>query len=146
MPNQVVPHVQAIVLCDHIYRDDETGKYVLAGTFNRVYFRSFPGEYPRASIYINLSDFSGCHSISFRFVRLADAHILDESPEFELIHDDRREHHECIIELASLEFPEPGRFTLEIMYDGDHLIGHADIEALLMPMPEYSDEEDRHEL
>ena len=143
MQRKVAPHVQAIVLCDHIYRDDETGKYVLAGTFNRVYFRSFPGEYPRASLYINLSDFAGRHSISFRFVRLVDATILDESPEFELEHDDRREHHECIIELSDLEFPEPGRFTLEIYYDRDYLIGHADVEAMPMPTPEYSDEEDR---
>ena len=113
---------------------------MLAGTFNRVYFRSFPGEYPRASIYINLSDFCGRHNISFRFVSLADGTVIDHSPEFELCHDDRREHHECIIELSALEFPGPGRFTLEILYDGD-FIGHADIEALPMPAPEYSDEE-----
>ena len=140
MPGSVLPHVQAIVLCDNIYRDDETGKYVLAGTFNRVYFQSFPGEYPRASLYINLSDFMGHHRISFRFMHLAEGAILDESPEFELHHDDRREHHECIIELSALEFPEPGRYTLEILYDGD-TIGHADVEALAMPMPEYTDGE-----
>ena len=63
-----------------------------------------------------------------------------KSPDFELTHDDRCEHHECIIELSALEFPEPGRFTLEILYDGD-CIGHADVEALFMPTPEYSDGE-----
>ena len=35
------------------------------------------------------------------------------------------------------------RFTLEIYYDRDLLIGHADVEAMPMPTPEYSDEEDR---
>lgn len=128
----VLPHVQAIVLCDHIYRDDETGKCVIAGTFNRVFLQEFPGEYQPASIYLNLSDFHGRHKLCFRFVRLADQHVLDESPPFDLSHDDRREHHECIFDLPPLQFPGPGRYTLEILYD-DEVIGHADVEALHLP-------------
>lgn len=135
MSKNVLPHVQAIVLCDHIYRDDETGKCVIAGTFNRVYLNSFPGEYQPASIYLNLSDFHGNHSIRFRFLRLSDHSLLEESPPFELVHEDRREHHECIFDLPPLEFPEEGRYTLEILYDDD-TIGHADVEALKTPPQE----------
>lgn len=129
MPRQVLPQVQAIVLCDHIYRDDETGKCVLAGTFNRVFLEEFPGEYQPASIYLNLSDFHGQHAIQFRFVRLSDQKIIDESPKFPIAHDDRREPHECIFDLPPLDFQEPGRYSLEILYDGE-TIGHADVEAL----------------
>ncbi len=135
LSQRVLPHVQAIVLCDHIYRDDDTGKCVIAGTFNHVYLHSFPGEYQPASIYLNLSDFHGHHTIAFRFVRLSDQQVLDESPGFELHHNDRREHHECIFDLPPLEFPEAGRFTLEILYDGE-TIGHADVEAMPIPDPE----------
>ena len=95
MPRNVLPHVQAIILCDHIYRDDETGKCVLAGTFNRVFLEEFPGEYHPASIYLNLTDFSGHHVIQFRFMRLADQKVLDESPRFPIQHENRREPHEC---------------------------------------------------
>ena len=130
MPRHVLPHVQAVILCDHIYRDDETGKCVLAGTFNRVFLEDFPGEYHPAAIYLNLSDFAGRHVIQFRFVRLHDQKILDESPPFPIQHDDRREPHECIFDLPPLEFPGPGRYSLEILYDGD-MIGHADVEAVL---------------
>ncbi len=130
MPRNVLPQVQAIVLCDHIYRDDETGKCVLAGTFNRVFLEEFPGNYHPASIYLNLSDFHGQHVVQFRFVRLADQKVIDESPQFPIAHDDRREPHECIFDLPPLEFPEAGRYSLEIFYDSE-LIGHADVEALL---------------
>ena len=136
---RILPHVQAIVLCDHIYRDDTTGKCVIAGTFNRVYLHEFPGSYQPASIYLNLSDFSGRHVIAFRFMRLSDQLILIESPGFQLSHDDRKEHHECIFDLPPLEFPDPARYTLEILYDGE-LIGHADVEAL-----ELTDEDDETE-
>ena len=102
MPNQVLPNVQAIILCDHIYRDDETGKCVLAGTFNRVFLEQVPGEYHPASIYLNLTDFHVQHSIQFRFIRLTDQAILDESPQFVFSHDDRREPHECIFDLPPL--------------------------------------------
>ncbi|MFQ5654775.1 MAG: hypothetical protein ACE5GW_08595 [Planctomycetota bacterium] len=125
----VPPHIQAIVLCDHIYRDTESGKCVLAGTFNRVFLQEFPGEYQPASIYLNLSDFSGDHTLAFRFVRLSDQAILDQSPGFVLNHGDRREHHECIFDLPPLHFPGPGRYSVEILYDSD-IIGHADVEAL----------------
>jgi len=130
--SSVSPHVQAIILCDHVYRDEESRKCVIAGTFNRVYLAEFPGEYHPASIYLNLSDFSGRHSLAFRFKRIADQAILDESPPFELIHKDRREHHECIFDLPPLEFPKPGRYTLEIIFDNEDVIGHADVEALLL--------------
>ncbi|MGE3163273.1 MAG: hypothetical protein AB7O52_00020 [Planctomycetota bacterium] len=140
----MLPHVQAIVLCDHIYRDDETGKCVIAGTFNRVFLGEFPGEYHPASIYLNLSDFNGHHDLRFRFVRLSDQQVLEESPGFPLIHDDRREHHECIFDLPPLQFPDPGRYTLEILYDGD-VIGHADVEALTVPEADEEDSDIRAE-
>jgi len=132
----IPPHVQAIILCDHIYRDDDSGKCVIAGTFNRVFLQEFPGYYQPASMYINLSDFSGIHTVGFRFKRLADEAILHQSPGDEIVHGDRREHHECIFELPPLPFPEPGRYTLEILFDGDDSIGHADVEAQLLPDPE----------
>ncbi len=137
MGHTVVPHIQGIVLCDHIYRDDETGKCVIAGTFNRVYLGEFPDHYQPASIYLNMSDFHGTHKLSFRFIQLATNEELDSSPEFELHHEDRREHHECIFDLPPLNFPEPGRYSVEIMYDGDS-IGHVDIEACKLSPDEIS--------
>ena len=131
----LLPHVQAVILCDHIYRDEDSGKCVIAGTFNRVFLQEFPGSYQPASIYLNLSDFSGQHTVAFRFKRLADEEVLEESPAFELVHEDRREHHECIFDLPPLPFPEPGRYTLEIIYDSVDVIGHADVEAQRLPEP-----------
>lgn len=133
MGKSILPHVQAVILCDHIYRDEETGKCVIAGTFNRVFLQEFPGAYQPASIYLNLSDFSGQHSVAFRFKSLTDNEVIEQSPSFDLFHEDRREHHECIFDLPPLHFPEPGRYTLEIVYDQDDVIGHADVEAQPLP-------------
>jgi hypothetical protein len=131
----IIPHVQAVILCDHIYRDEDSGKCVIAGTFNRVFLQSFPGSYQPASIYLNLSDFAGRHTIAFRFKQLSTDEVLDESPPFDLVHENRREHHECIFDLPPLSFPEPGSYTLEILYDGEDVIGHADVEAQELPEP-----------
>ena len=136
----LLPIVQAIILCDRIYKDDESQKCVLAGTFNRVRMPEFPCEYPFASLYLNLSDFSGLHTISFRFKRLSDDYVIEESPEFPLEHDDRREHHECIFELPPMEFNEPGRYTWEVVYDGVDIIGTADVEAILLTCEELNEE------
>ena len=137
----LLPIVHAIILCDHIYKDDDSGKCVLAGTFNRVRLPEFPGEYPRfASLYLNLSDFSGFHTVSFRFKRLSDDFVIEESPEFHLEHEDRREHHECIFELPPMEFDGPGRYTWEVIFDGEEIIGTADVEAILLTCEEMNEE------
>ncbi len=128
----LVPLVQAILLCDRVYKDDDSTKCVLAGTFNKVRLAEFPAEYSPATLYINLSDFSGLHKVSFRFKRLVDDTILEESPEFEIYHDDRREHHECIFELPPMEFPEPGRYTWEVIFNRTEILGTADVEAVLL--------------
>ncbi|MCI0651970.1 MAG: hypothetical protein L0Z55_08805 [Planctomycetes bacterium] len=129
MARQILPHVQAVILCDHIYRDDATGKCVLAGTFNRVYLDEFPEDYQPAAIYMNLSDFTGRHNVRFRFVRLVDHAVLTESPNFVIKHDDKIEPHECIFDLPPLTFPSPGRYSLDILFNGDP-IAHAYVEAL----------------
>jgi len=141
----LLPIVQAIILCDRIYKDDENGKCVLAGTFNRVRLPEFPCEYQPAALYLNLSDFSGLHTVSFRFKRLSDDLVIEESPEFGLDHDDRREHHECIFELPPMEFPEPGRYTWEVIFDGTEIIGTADVEAILIPAHGEETDEEPHE-
>lgn len=129
----ILPHIQAVILCDHIYRDEDSGKCVIAGTFNRVFLQEFPGDYQPASIYLKLSDFSGRHTVAFRFKRLNDEQqIIEESRPYDLVHEDRREHHECIFDLPPLRFSEPGRYTLEIIFDGDDVIGHVDVEAQLL--------------
>ncbi|MDA9264555.1 MAG: hypothetical protein GWP41_02525 [Planctomycetia bacterium] len=140
MTKPLVPLVQAILLCDRVYKDDDSTKCVLAGTFNKIRLPEFPAEYSPATLYINLSDFSGAHKVSFRFKRITDDSVLEESPEFEIYHDDRREHHECIFELPPMVFPEPGRYTWEIIYDGTELLGTADVEAVLLTEDFLSDE------
>ena len=136
----LLPLVQAIILCDRVYKDDETRKCVLAGTFNQIPLVDFPCEYQPASLYLNLSDFSGQHTVSFRFKRLNDDSIIEESPEFPLEHGDRREHHECIFELPPMVFSEPGRYTWEVVFDRTEVIGTADVEAvMLVPSNDYEE-------
>ena len=36
------PALQALLLADHVYRDEVTGKYVIAGTFHQVNVEEFP--------------------------------------------------------------------------------------------------------
>ena len=46
------PVLQALVLADHVYQDRATGKFVIAGTFNRVFVfkrETRPNEPPRPS-------------------------------------------------------------------------------------------------
>ena len=49
------------------------------------------------------------------------------------------------ISLEAMEFPEPGRYTWEVIFDGTEIIGTADVEAILIPAHGEETDEEPHE-
>lgn len=58
------PYVHAFLLADKVFREAETGKVHIAGTFNRIGATQFPFHFPQLYIYLALSDLkAGTHEI-----------------------------------------------------------------------------------
>ena len=134
----VKPTLQALVLADHIYRDGETGKNVIAGTFNQVTLhvrevREAVAENgtqqkvqvigPQAGsphLYVSLTNVRGQFELALRFVNLNDNRALFEW-KFLVASDDPLRTIEKIIKLPMLPFPESGIYALELLYSDDPL-------------------------
>ncbi len=69
MTNQ--PVLQALVLADQVYRDADTGKMIIAGTFRQLWARKFGETLGRWTYaYICLTELNGTAKLELRYVNL----------------------------------------------------------------------------
>ena len=121
------PQLRTILLADQVYRDAETGKCVIAGTFNRIGADHYPATHPLASLYLNLTDFIGKAQLKIRIVN-SDEETLGEKA-FAVESKDKLSACEVTVRLANLTFPLPGRYSIEVYCDDDYL-GHLPVELV----------------
>lgn len=111
-----LPVVQAVLLCDYIYRDARTGKHVLAGTFNLIFGPGPEFQVQRAGLYVNLVDLPSECELVVRLVQLSDASVLMESQPIRFKHSDPLQPAECVIPLPPIHLPKPGVYAMEVLW------------------------------
>jgi len=143
LPRQYVkPVLQALLLADHVYRDKETGKAVIAGVFDRfaVWKRraepSEPGKegllrIPLAQVlragnpfaYISLTEVRGRVQVQLRLVRLETNEICFESNPIPIECDDPLKTVQLVLPVPIL--PQvPGTYALELLCDNELVGAH----------------------
>lgn len=137
------PVLQALLLADHVYQDKETGKKIIAGTFNRLSltkvtpkpapqeegqsaqgFRPLsPAEVRRPgspTAFISLTDVHGPTDLELRYVDLADNRALIGA-RFRVQSDNPLNTVEAVVPLPPLPAPHPGVYALELLYQEEPL-------------------------
>lgn len=122
------PLLKAFVLADHVYTDALTAKRVVAGTFNTVSVKSFPGVHKKADAFILITECSGKTLIQLRFVRLRDNQLLMESGEIQIESDDELAVLDLAIAIPAIPLPEEGGYCFECYANGS-LIGNVRLTA-----------------
>jgi len=146
------PVLQALLLADHVYQDKDTGKKVIAGTFNQLNLsklkappkdaeqapmvprRLSPGEVSRMgnpTAFISLTDVRGPTDLQLRYVDLADNGVL-LMIQFQVSSDDPLKTVEAILPVPPLPTPHPGVYALELHYD-DEALGALRVTVVEMP-------------
>lgn len=110
------PKLQAIVLADRIYADQQTGKKIIAGTFNTLSSTRFPCKYNTTTFaYICATNVRGRAPLHLRYVDLKTNEILFRSGELELLSQGPLESIELIVEVPPFPMPHPGVFVFEVV-------------------------------
>ncbi len=146
------PVLQALLVADHVYQDKTTGKNIVAGIFNKLFFQKpedvkegfekqgikVAGHMQAGSpyAYINLIDVNGEHHFTLRYVDLEDDKPLFQV-EFGIRHDNPLQPVELNIPLPRLPTPKTGAFALELLSrDGDPLGAYRIVVEQVGPRPE----------
>jgi hypothetical protein len=143
----VKPTLLALIVADNVYRDGRSGKHIISGTFDKLFFsRKNPNEPVSVEgksklvggmdsgspyAYLCLTSVREDTKIKLRFVDLDDNSPLFEG-EFKLIAENPLATVEAILPLPRFPMTHPGMFALELLYD-DELIGSRRITVEELP-------------
>ena len=131
------PNLLALIVADNVYRDGRTGKHIISGTFDKLFFtrtnmnqpivvdgkQKLVGGMDSGSpyAYLCLNNVRGDTKLTLRYVDLADNSQLFEG-EIRVSAQTPLDTVEAILPLPRLPVPHPGMFALELLC-GDEPVG-----------------------
>lgn len=159
------PVLQAMVLADHVYRDAESGKFLIIGTFGNLFVRAIQPPPPDAEgvpsdteiqgqrrtmsasdvtqvgspyLYLALTGLHGETTLKLKYVDLSDASVLFEG----------RVDVASVDPLALAEFSLPlpplprkiGDFVLDVLHDGE-ILGQWRVTVSVQTPPEEKEQD-----
>ena len=118
-----LPILQALVLADHVYTDRESGKNIVAGTFNTLHGSSFPTTYQRgAFMFGSITEIREPIELTLKYIQNKDLKVLFESNPIRIETQDPFATIELVIELPPIPMPHIGTFSFEL-HVNDHRLG-----------------------
>ncbi len=119
------PKIQSLVLADQVYVDRNTGKKIIAGTFNQLWAKEFRPDlkFGRTTwAYACLTGLQGEHKVKLVYTDLQSDQALMQTSEMTVISKDPNAGLELILEVPPFPMPHPGVYVFEVMVD-DNSIG-----------------------
>jgi hypothetical protein len=120
---KIKPNLQFSVLCDDV-RQENNGKFILIGLFEAINAKKFPATHHTLFVVNKWCKGQGTFVQKIRIVNPKDKAIIFQTDDqaFELGDIDR--HHVLVSRFNSLVFPEPGKYWLEVLLDGELVINY----------------------
>lgn len=112
------PIVLSINICDNIIRDETTKKVSLIGLFNAIKVNTFPSTHPLFHVYVALTNGHGFYKSSLRIVNI-EKNIALMNIDGDLNVTNPLQVLELNIGLQSLRFDGPGKYSVQVLCDGE---------------------------
>jgi hypothetical protein len=118
------PLAQSFVVCREIIQDVHTGTAMLVGPFHRLGLPAFPSAI-RVAVFIQMTGGHGNYRLGMQ-LQDAEGRTLGEieGPEPVLM-DDPVSYYQAFWRDIGLPFPQPGKYDLVLMGNGEELSRHA---------------------
>jgi hypothetical protein len=114
--------MQALLLADVIYREQGTGKYILAGTFHQLNVSGFPTTFPRTvGVFASVLGLEGPADLAFEFVDDVDGNVLMRTQSLEISSDAPDVPVQLALEVPRLPLPHAGRYWVRLLMNGSVL-------------------------
>jgi hypothetical protein len=116
--------VQAFLLADAVYQDRESAKFIIAGTFARLFVPSVPGQLGRAvAAYCAVLGIKGTVQVTMQYETGGGEAILSSSP-MSLTCNDPDLLVEFAFPIPGLPIEATGLYRLALMIDGARVATH----------------------
>jgi hypothetical protein len=112
------PIVLGMVIADHYYRDSQTGKSIITGTFNSINCSGFPTKHGNCAVYISLTDIATSGVIQLTFKKEVGEFNM-QLPSWQIaLPDSRRSVVEIGGNISGLPLPEEGDYEFVVSWNG----------------------------
>lgn len=137
MSKPPTPMPVAFIICDQVIRDSCSGKWTSVGIFDRIFCAGpFPAIQHQIGIYFRITDAVGEYSLVLDVGRLTPNgyETSTKTDGLTMRIKDRTIQADFGINLQGVAFPEPGRYQLRLLANGD-LIGDWALHVALKKAP-----------
>ncbi|MFH1783092.1 MAG: hypothetical protein ABH848_05705 [Candidatus Omnitrophota bacterium] len=114
------PDLQFSIVCDSIRREDN-GKLMFIGIFEVIGAKKFPARHHQLFIANRWIKGSGTFTEKTRIVSLKDNKVLVETKEVTFELKTMEASHTVISKFVNVMFPEPGKYQVEVLLNGNIL-------------------------
>ncbi len=115
------PIVLAMIICDHYYRDVNTGKSVISGTFSTISSASFPSNHGNCAVYIALTDVASTGEAQLEFRKEGGGFSMQLPPWSVGTPDNRRAVVEIGGNINGLPLPQQGDYEFVLKWNGQEI-------------------------
>ena len=115
------PSLVAAVLCDQALQDVQTRKWVLVGTWNRLFAQKVPAHHPQLSVYFALNGAMGTYRTELQLVHLGFEEKVVVSIPSEVTAADRLLGMEICFNIQGVVFAEYGKYAFRLIMAGAHI-------------------------
>jgi len=119
MPNELIPNVLAMLVCDQVIAEQGTNKKSLVGVFDNINTSAYPTQL-RLAVYAKVADAEGPYTFLLRLVNLKNETVLS-SIEIKANIVSRLESAELAVNMIGIVFAEPGKYEFQLWADGTYL-------------------------
>lgn len=115
------PIVHAMLLCDHVYYDEASGRHTLLGVFDSIRHPGHPAELTAAVVLLSLTNIRGAYTIDLAWLRGDTEEELARVTLNAVTVTDPLARLNVEIETGGLPLPVPGRYILRLHVNRRHL-------------------------
>jgi hypothetical protein len=113
-----------LLICDHVWRDPNSGKYSLLGTFSALGSSVFP-IVTNMAVYFAVTEGQGELPIRLELIDVDEERPAVFDAEGMFVFEHPRQVIEGTFGFTNLEFPEPGEYRLKLFVAGEFLMERA---------------------
>ena len=117
--------LRALLLADHIYREEGSGKHVIAGTFHQLNLSAFPATFGRSvGVFISFCGVAGTAAVDVAFIEVASGETLMRTGSMAILCDDPERPVDLAVEVPPLPLPRPGQYIFRLTVN-NNVLGEA---------------------
>ncbi len=130
-PMQPHPSLNAMLICDQTFQDEQSGKMTLVGVFETIRAYQFPARHGRLCVYAKLADLQGEYRFRLELVQLEELKVVGQG-QFSATFSDRMAPVELGFLILDTVFERPARYEFRL-YANERWVGSKTLSVAQAP-------------